>query len=385
MKISRLFALLALLSTPFWAGCKKENAAAEKTADGRTKIKIGYIGLTCEAPLFVAQEKGFFKDEGLEIEMVKTPWAEFKDVLGLGGFHVAHQPVMAYLKPIEQGMDVKMTAGVHLGCLRVQVPTNSPIKDIAGLKGKRIAVPGMGTPPFIFANRVLGDNGMDPKLDVQWKVFPSSELGLAMEKGEVDAIATAEPIGALLVIEGKARTIADQAIDKPYAGEYCCGVLMNGKYVAANPEASAAATRAVLKGAKWVETNPRAAARLMITKGYVASSPEINTQVLGQLRFIPAIVEGEKAVMSAAKSMQHAGMFEASQDMEKLFGNVFAKLPGLDDSVVEKMTVEKVAFGQIPDDQVQRVVMELYGCGGQYMVKSCCPDEIAPKVTLTQN
>ena len=46
----------------------------------------------------------------------------------------------------------------------------------------------MGTPPFIFANRVLGANGLDPSKDVQWLV-------LALEKGDVDAVADSEPIG----------------------------------------------------------------------------------------------------------------------------------------------------------------------------------------------
>ena len=32
------------------------------------KVRVGYIGLTCEAPIFTAVEKGFFKEEGLEVE-----------------------------------------------------------------------------------------------------------------------------------------------------------------------------------------------------------------------------------------------------------------------------------------------------------------------------
>lgn len=381
MKLSRLPLLLALLSAPLWTGCKKDDGVAEKTADGLTKIKIGYIGLTCEAPLFVAKEQGYFKEFGLEAEMVKADWSQFKDILGLGGFHVAHQPVMAYLKPIEQGMDVKMTAGVHLGCLRVQVPVDSSIKTIQDLRGKRIGVPGMGTPPFIYANRVLGDNKMDAKSDVEWKVFPAAELGLALDKGEVDAISTAEPIGTMLLSEKKVRTISDQAVDPPYAGEFCCAVLMNGKYVAANAEASAAATKAVLKGAKWVEANPRAAARLSILKGYIASSPELNTQVLGQLRFVPSISGGESAVLSAAESMKRANMLSDTTDIEKLSASVFVKFEGLNDEWVAGQKVEKVAFGQVPPDQEMRVAMELYACGGHMLLKSCCDE---PPLVVTK-
>jgi NitT/TauT family transport system substrate-binding protein len=135
------------------SGCGKK---AEEVSTSSNKIRVGYIGITCEAPIFTAVEKGFFKDEGLEVELVKCEWANYKDVLALGGYDITHHLVMYFLKPIEQGLDVKFTGGIHQGCLRVQASTKGNIHTIQDLKGKRIGVPGMGTPPFIFANRVLG-------------------------------------------------------------------------------------------------------------------------------------------------------------------------------------------------------------------------------------
>lgn len=61
---------------------------------------------------------------------------------------------------------------------------------------------------------------------------------------------------------------------------------VNGKFLANNPKAAAAATRALLRGAKWVETNPAAAARLSVEKKYLASSPELNTLALSRLHYI---------------------------------------------------------------------------------------------------
>src|SRR5437660_3425103 len=263
-------ALGALLMT----GCNK---SSENTSGGPAKVRVGYIGLTCEAPIFTAVEKGFFKEEGLEVSLVKCEWANYKDVLALGGFDVTHHLVMYFLKPVEQGLDVKFTGGIHRGCLRVQALTNGKIQSVADLRGKRIGVPGMGTPPFIFANRVLGAHGIDPSKDIQWLVFPAGELWLALDKGEVDAVADSEPIGSLLMADGKVRNVDDQAADEHYKDEYCCAVIVNGKFLAANPKAAAGATRALLKAAKWVETNPAAAARLSVEKGYLASNPELNT------------------------------------------------------------------------------------------------------------
>src|SRR5580704_13740129 len=117
-------------------------AACSKSPEGqKNKLKVAYLGLTCEAPIFIAQEKGFFAEEGLEVELVKTDWDGLREGLGTGQFDANHTLVMYLLKPIESGVDVKMTGGVHTGCLRVQVPAKSDYKSVKELKGKKIGVP----------------------------------------------------------------------------------------------------------------------------------------------------------------------------------------------------------------------------------------------------
>src|SRR4026207_521573 len=228
MGMAKLMIFLSALA--LLAGCNKNDTGAE----AGNKIRVGYVGITCEAPIFTAVEKGFFKEEGLDVSLVKCDWKNYKDVLALGGYNVTHHLIMYFLKPIEQGLDVKFTGGIHRGCLRVQAAFNSPIRTVKDLRGKRIGVPGMGTPPFIFANRVLGANGIDPSKEITWLVFPAGELGLALDKGEVDAVADSEPIGSMLVAQGKVWNVADQAADLPYSNEYCCAVLANGKFLSRN-------------------------------------------------------------------------------------------------------------------------------------------------------
>jgi NitT/TauT family transport system substrate-binding protein len=324
------------------AGCKKDGAAA----NGLTHIRVGYIGLTCEAPIFTAYEKGFFTEEGLDVELVKCDWASYKDVFALGRFDITHHLVMYFLKPIEQGLDVKFTGGIHRGCLRVQAGANSSIHSVADLRGKRIGVPGMGTPPFIFANRVLGTNGIDPSKEIEWRVFPAGELGLALDKGEVDAVANAEPIGSLLLADGKVRNIADQATDEKYRDEYCCAVIVNGKFLARDPKAAAAATRALLKGAKWVDTNPRAAAKMSVEKKYLASNPELNAVALSHLRYLPSVSGAEEAVKSATREMKIAGMLSPNTNTDELSARAFAHLDGVTDDWIKNLKVEKIENAQ---------------------------------------
>lgn len=365
----RFIAVMAATNLLVWScalllwGCKKADqntaAPAPAAASGLTKIRVGYIGLTCEAPIYTAVEKGFFKEEGLDPVLVKCDWSNYKDVLALGGFDITHHLVMYFLKPMEQGLDAKFTGGIHRGCLRVQASPNGKINTVDDLRGKRIGIPGMGTPPFIFANRALIAHGIDPSKEITWVVFPAGELGLALDKGQVDAVADSEPIGTLLVSQGKAKNIADQAHEAPYDGEYCCEVVVSGKFLRENPKAAAAATRALLKAAKWVQTNPAAAAKLSVEKHYLASNPELNTVAISHLNYLPSVSLAESSVHTAAVAMKQDGMLSASTDVDDLAKRAFVHLDGVSDDWLNSLQVEKVAGGQLPADENQRLLAEL--------------------------
>ncbi len=388
MKTARFVSLAAgallLCAGAALTSCGKKTATTEVV--NSKKVKIGYIGLTCEAPIYTAYEKGFFKEEGLEPELVKCSWAAYKDNLALGSYDITHHLVMYFLKPIEQGLNVRFLGGVHTGCLRVQTGVNSPIKKIQDLKGKRIGVPGMGTPPFVFANRVLGTNGVDPSTEIEWKVFPAGELGLALSKGEVDAVANAEPIGTLLIADGRARNIPgmDEATDEPYASEYCCEIIANGKWIDANPDTAARATRAILKGAVWVQQNPKAAAQMAVDKKYLASTVELNTVALSRLKYIPSVALAEQTLYSAAREMKEAKMLAPTTDTDALAKKAFRHLDGVTDDWIKTVKVETVPGGQIDRDQETKLIAELLLHGPQ---SDCCaremydqPDQDAPNL-----
>src|SRR6184192_3340034 len=369
------------LSVLLIAGCRKNPASSTTHSN---KVRVGYIGLTCEAPIYAAYEKGFFKEEGLEPELVKCNWATYKDALALGSYDITHHLVMYFLKPIEQGLDVRFLAGIHRGCLRVQAGVKTNIHTIQDLKGKRIGVPGMGTPPFVFANRVFGTHGVDAGKDITWKVYPAGELGLALDKGEIDAVADSEPIGSLLIAEGKVRNVADQIMDEPYNQEYCCEVVANGKWVDANSKAAAATTRALLKGAKWVETNPKAAAVLAVEKKYLASTPELNTAALARLRYVPSVHLAEESLHTAGREMKVAKMLAPETDTDALAERAFMHLDGVTDEWIKNLAVETVAGGQLSKAEDARLLASL---AGKDMESSCCrrkmfdqPDQEAPNL-----
>lgn len=359
-------ALIALI----FAGCSKKETAETKPESN--KVRVGYIGLTCEASIFSAVENGYFKDEGLDVELVKCGWQTYKDSLALGTYDITQHLVMYFLKPIEQGLDVRFLGGVHIGCLRVQAPVNGPINKPEDLKGKRIGIPGMGTPPFVFANRALKRHGIDGSKEIEWKVFPVGELGLALDKGEVDAVATVEPIGSKLLTAGKVKNIIDQATDVPYKDEYCCEVVANGKWIKNNPKAAAAATRAILRGAKFVHLNPAYAAKMSVEKKYLASDPQMNAVALSKLYYLPSISKAESSVRTAAEEMQTIDMLAPTTNPAELAKTAFLHLDGVTDEWIEKVEVKKVEGGQVTSQIAEDGVKT-----AATSVESCCAMPIA--------
>jgi NitT/TauT family transport system substrate-binding protein len=330
-----LASLLALLP----AGCG--NSAADDS-----KVKIAYLGLTCEAPLFVAEEQGFYKEEGLDAELVRTDWDGLREGLNTGQFDANHTLIMYLLMPIAKGnLDAKITGGIHTGCLRLQVGVKTDIKVVEDLKGKTIGVPThLGSPPHLFASRVLAAHGIDPgqkSADVTWLVFPPDVLGKKLEDGTVDAVATSDPIGTILLGKGLVKTLVDQAEDKPYRDEYCCAAVVSGKLARERPAIAAKVTRAMLKGAKWVEANPAEAAKVSVEKKYISASVEINTRALSTLRYIPGVDRCRTSIGSAAKEMKQAGLLDESTDPEKLTERAWLKLDGVNDDWLKDVKVTK--------------------------------------------
>ena len=205
-------------------------------------------------------------------------------------------------------------------------------------------------------------------------------------KGEVDAVADAEPIGSLLIAEGVARNVEgmDEATDEPYAREYCCEIIANGKWIDANPDSAARATRAILKGAVWVQQNAKAAAQLAVDKKYLASTVELNTVAIGRLKYIPSVAIAEQTLYTAAREMKEAKMLSPTTDTDALAKRAFMHLPGVTDEWIKTVQVEKVPGGQAEPDQDIRLFAELIE---KHAEDSCCqrmmfdqPDQEAPNM-----
>lgn len=216
----------------------------------------------CQSPVSVALERGFFDKYNIKVERINFSGSTDQLLEAIASGHADGGIGMAlrWLKPLEQGFDVKLAVGTHGGCMRLLVPQDSPIQSVADLRGRKVAVTDQASPvKNFFAIRAAQANV--PPDDVDWRQFPADLFGEALRKGEVEAVAGDDPLIYTLREDYQLREIATN-LEGEYANGACCVLGLSGKLVRNDPEAAAAISRAVIDAQRWTAANPDETARI---------------------------------------------------------------------------------------------------------------------------
>lgn len=203
-------------------------------------MKLGQAGGLCEAATHIAIVNGYFKEEGVNYEVVNfLSTADLPAMLASGQLD-ANQMMLASLGVLlNSGFDIRVALGLHKGCLVIVVPADSKIESVKDLKGKRIGVPGLGSTPMVISQRALARAGIDASVEsgnVEFLAFNAGDLGVALKNGSVDAVALIEPAASLLVESGYAKVIFDLGSDPDYKEENCCVATMTPKILEEHPD-----------------------------------------------------------------------------------------------------------------------------------------------------
>src|SRR5262249_9133983 len=153
-----------------------------------------------------------------------------------------------------------------------------------------------------------------------------------------------------------------------------------GQLIKSDLDTAARLTRAILKAAKWVSSNPQSAAEICVEKKYLSGTVELNARVLAQLNYIPSVEGGAEATKTAASAMQKVGILDASTDLNALVDRAFVRLPTLDDSWVQSMQVEQ-------EDKISRqqiLARALYNISPNEIFvsgcRNCCSKDVIESV-----
>lgn len=282
-----------------------------------TPLKLSWNATAvCLSPVAVAVERGIFERHGLRVELINYAGStdQLLEAIATGKADGGVGMALRWLKPLEQGFDVKLTAGTHGGCMRLLASKEAGITDLASLKGKTIATGDMASPAKNFFAIMLAKRGIDPVADVEWRQYPADLLGLAIEKREAHALVEGDPRTYLWLKEGKLFEVASNLSDE-YADRLCCVLGVRGSLIRDDRPTAAALTRAVLEAAAHTAHDPEDAARVFAPYAPKASLEDLTAMARYHTHHHhPVGAAFKEEIALYAEELKQVAVFRASTD-----------------------------------------------------------------------
>ena len=239
----------------------------------------------CHSPLGFGVAKGFYAKHNLDVELYpfSSNGQTVVQALATGKADAGAGLVGDWLKPLEQGFDVKLFVGSHGGCGRLFASEKSGIKDLKDLKGKTIATYAMGASPQTVLQVSIFKAGVDPQDDVTWKVVPFDLVGETVARGEADAGMHIDPWAWSIEKKNNLRHIADTQTGY-YEGHTCCVLGANGPYPRRQQGRHAAPRRGEYRSARIYRRPPRRSGQVVRRESQASGLTEADlTEILGAL------------------------------------------------------------------------------------------------------
>ncbi|MBL0918993.1 MAG: ABC transporter substrate-binding protein [Hydrogenophaga sp.] len=237
-------------------------AFAQALEKPKCTIAVGGKNLFYYLPLTIAEQLGYFKDEGLDLTIVdfaggaralQAVVGGSADVVSGAFEHTVNmqfkgQPMRAFAL---QGLAPQIVLGVN--------PKTMPnFKTVADLKGKKIGVTAPGSSTNVLVNFVLAKAGLKPSDVSIVGVGASNGAVAAMRSGQIDAMSNLDPVVTLLQRSGDLKIVTDTRIvseaEKVFGGPMPAGCLYCPQpFIDKNPNTVQAMANAMVRANKWIQ------------------------------------------------------------------------------------------------------------------------------------
>jgi NitT/TauT family transport system substrate-binding protein len=183
-------------------------------------VKVGDLGIVGDGAIYIGIEKGYFKERGITVKLEKFPSAATAMApLSTGDIHVVGGGISpALFNGVARGMPIKIVAprardidGNSVDVLMVRADLKDPVRKIADLKGKKVAINATGSALTYMLGRMLESEGLSLK-DVELVYMPWPDMGTAFANKAIDAGTIVDPFTAQFE-EKKLATLLRRASD----------------------------------------------------------------------------------------------------------------------------------------------------------------------------
>ena len=310
-------------------------AAPEKK---NVTIAVGGKSLVVYLPLTVAEQLGYFADEGLDvrIEDFKGGSAALKALLGgsadlvVGYFdHIVR--LQAQGRDLEGVVLIDKYPGLVLG---VRSDLADKVRTPADLKGMKVGVtkPGSSTNYFVFY--LLAKQGLKPSDVAIIGVGGGASAIAAVERKQVDAISHVEPVISTLESRGQIKVLVDtrnkEGSEAVFGGPYPAATLYTHRsFVEKNPETTQRLVNAIVRALQWLQGKSAEEVVAVMPKAYYQNDPELYTTIvrnsLGMFSENGLFPEEGPKTAYKVLSMFDEKLAAAKVDLSKTYTNVFVE------------------------------------------------------------
>jgi nitrate/nitrite transport system substrate-binding protein len=278
-------AALAILDTVMPLGALQA-MAEDKAKPEKSELTIGFIDITCATPLCIADKLGLFSENGLDVELVRTPsWAVISERLSNGAYEASH-----VLTPQPLSLTLGLRGSATPTALSLVQNTNGDSitlalkhkekRDPANWKGMTFAVPFEISMQNLLLRYYLAEHGIDPDSDVTIKAVPPPEMVANMKAGILDGFLAPDNAAQLAVHSGAGfiHLLSKEIWD----GHPCCGIGVQPALIKEAPNTCLAIARALLTAATHASKteNRKAVAEIVAERKYINCPREVAEAVL---------------------------------------------------------------------------------------------------------
>ena len=235
---------------------------AQSLEKPRLTLAVGGKNLLYYLPLTIAETQGFFKAEGLDLNIVDFAGGSQALRAVVGGSADVVSGAFEHTVNM-QAKGQRLRAFVLEGrapqiVLGVNPKTLPDFKSVADLKGRKIGVTAPGSSTNVMVNFILAKAGLKPSDVSIIGVGAAQGAVAAVRSGQVDAISNLDPVVTLLVRSGDLKIVSDTRVvaeaDKVFGGPMPAACLYAPQaFIDKHPNTVQALTNAIVRADKWIQ------------------------------------------------------------------------------------------------------------------------------------
>ncbi len=266
-------------------------------------VHVDHVPLMNFAPLYVAIERGYFKEQGIEIDLQRVAsGTEAMPFLAQGQIDVGAIGIASStFNSVKRGFDVEIVASAAyfpdknnptVVLVRKELMDSGKVKTIADLKGKKVGVAGTaGSTGAYLLSKALETARLKPT-DVDMQNLANPDMVTALANGAIDAALIGSPFSQQAVQAGSAVVLLSDWLPGASSTAY----LYSAKFIKEHPETALRFMAALIKGSRAMQGDQYLSPENLAAYVKWTGSPEAAIKAASPLRYDPNLTVARESI-----------------------------------------------------------------------------------------